>query len=792
MRSRFVNQRLAAVPMEPSATVAIPDGDGGVRIWAPLQAPHTARDVFAGSLGLDKEAVHVTVPNVGGGFGARIAAYPEQAAVAAAALRLGKPVRYVESRWETMIAMQHGRAQVQDVELGARSDGTLVGIRVHVIADCGAYPADAVIMPFLTGQMASGVYNVPRVDFGFTCVVTNTTPIGAYRGAGRPEATALIERAMNQLAEKLELDPAELRRRNFIAPDDFPHKTVAGATYDSGEYARALDGVLEAAGYDALRSEQAQRRERGDVRQLGIGLCTYVELTGLGVEVGTCTVDEEGIATVKTGTSPQGQGHETTWAQLVSWTLGVPMDDVRVVHSDTRKVPRGMGTMGSRTLQVGGSAMINATREVLAKGRELAAHLLEAAVDDIEVVPGQGLGVAGTPTATVSWAELAKAAADPARLPEGMEPGLDAINDFETPDSSYPFGAHIAVVEVDMETGLTKLIRHVTVDDSGNIANPLLAEGQIHGGIAQGVAQALYEEIAYDEDGNCVAGSLTSYALPTAAELPFFETARTETPSPLNPLGAKGIGESGAIGATPGGVERGRRRAVASGGREHRHARDADAGVAGDRVGAQRRGGVGPVAGRGGGLDLVVLLEALQSVPEPHAPAEQDRDHHDVQVVDEPGGEEVADHRGASADAHVLAVRGLAGRLERLGRRRVEEVERRAALHLDRRARVMGEDEDRCVERRVGTPRALPLRVLVPAGVAELPGTHDLGADPRIVPPHEDVVDAAATAGLAHHRVANIHSCSRVAGVTEMRVVALTLAGAEAVERDGEVVDAGE
>jgi carbon-monoxide dehydrogenase large subunit len=551
VRSRFVNQRLAAVPMEPSATVAVPDGDGGVRIWAPLQAPHTARDVYAGSLGLDNDAVHVTVPNVGGGFGARIAAYPEQAAVAAAALRLGKPVRYVESRWETMIAMQHGRAQVQDVELGARSDGTLVGIRVRVLADCGAYPADAVIMPFLTGQMASGVYNIPRVDFGFTCVVTNTTPIGAYRGAGRPEATALIERAMDQLAQKLEMDPAELRRRNFIAPDDFPHKTVAGATYDSGEYARALDRVLEAAGYDALREEQAKRRASGDVRQLGIGLCTYVELTGLGVEVGTCTVDEEGIVTVKTGTSPQGQGHETTWAQLVSWTLGVPMDDVRVVHSDTRKVPRGMGTMGSRTLQVGGSAMINATREVLAKGRELAAHMLEAAVDDIEVVPGQGLGVAGTPSATVSWAELAKAAADPDKLPEGMEPGLDAINDFETPDSSYPFGAHVAVVEVDMETGLTKLVRHVTVDDSGKIANPLLAEGQIHGGIAQGVAQALYEDMAYDEDGNCVAGSLTSYALPTAAELPFFETARTETPSPLNPLGAKGIGESGAIGATP-------------------------------------------------------------------------------------------------------------------------------------------------------------------------------------------------------------------------------------------------
>jgi aerobic carbon-monoxide dehydrogenase large subunit len=550
VRSRFVNQRLAAVPMEPAAAVAAPE-EGGVRLWIPCQAPHTARDVAAASLGLDKDAVRVTIPNVGGGFGARIPPYPEQVALAAAALRLKRPVRYVESRWETMIAMQHGRAQVQDVELGARSDGTLVGIKVRVIADCGAYPGDAVLMPFLTGQMASGVYRIPRVDFAYQAVVTNTTPIGAYRGAGRPEATALIERAMDQLAAKLDLDPTELRRRNFIAPDDFPYQTVAGARYDSGEYARALDRVLEAARYDDLRAEQTRRRDSGDVRQLGIGVCTYVELTGLGVEVGACTVNEDGTVTVKTGTSPQGQGHETTWAQLVSWTLGVPMVDVRIVHSDTAHVPRGMGTMGSRTLQVGGSAMINATREVLEKGRHLAAHLLEASADDVQVVAGEGLGVAGTPSATISWSELAQAANDPSRLPEGMDPGLDAINDFETPDSSYPFGAHLAVVEVDTETGMADLVRHVTVDDSGNIANPLLAEGQIHGGIAQGVAQALYEEMAYDEDGNCLTGSLTSYALPTAGELPLFETARTETPSPLNPLGAKGIGESGAIGATP-------------------------------------------------------------------------------------------------------------------------------------------------------------------------------------------------------------------------------------------------
>jgi aerobic carbon-monoxide dehydrogenase large subunit len=552
VRSRYVNQRLAAVPLEPAGAVAAPDPDsGGVLLYAPVQAPHTARDIVAASLGLEAEKVRVIVPNVGGGFGARIAAYPEQVLVAALALRLERPVRYLESRWETMIAMQHGRAQIQDVELGARSDGTLVGIRVRVIADAGAYPGDAVIMPFLTGQMASGVYRIPRVDYAFRCVVTNTTPIGAYRGAGRPEATALIERAMNQLAGRLDIDPAELRRRNFIPPDDFPHKTQAGATYDSGEYERALDRVLEAAGYDDLRAEQARRRESGATRQLGVGLATYVELTGLGVEMGTCSVGEGGKVTVKTGTSPQGQGHETTWAQLISWTLGVPMDDVVVVHSDTGRVARGMGTMGSRTLQVGGSAMINATREVLAKGRELAAHLLEASVDDVTVVPGKGLGVAGDPASIVSWAQLAVAAADPSQLPEGMEPGLDAEADFETPDSSYPFGAHVSVVEVDVETGMTKLVRHVTVDDSGKIANPLLAEGQIHGGIAQGVAQALYEGMAYDEDGNCVTGSLVSYALPTAAELPTFETSRTETPSPLNPLGAKGIGESGAIGATP-------------------------------------------------------------------------------------------------------------------------------------------------------------------------------------------------------------------------------------------------
>jgi aerobic carbon-monoxide dehydrogenase large subunit len=553
VRAHFVNQRVAAVPMEPGAALAEPDPEtGGVKLWAQAQAQFSVRDGVAAALGLDEGKVRVITTWLGGAFGARIATYPEQVAIAALALELDRPVRYVETRSETMTAMQHGRAQLQEVELGARRDGTLTGLRVRVTADCGAYPADAIEMPWLTGLMLAGVYRMPRVDYRYRCVVTNTTPIGAYRGAGRPEAAALIERAMDMLAVELQVDPAELRRRNFIAPDEFPIKTQAGASYDSGEYARALDKVLEAAGYDALRAEQAARRERGDAVQLGIGLASYVEFTGFGGEKGTCAVDEDGRVTVTTGTSPHGQGHETAWAQLVSGTLGVPLDHVRVVHSDTARVAPGLGTMGSRSLQVGGSAVLGATREVLAKARRLAAHLLEADAADIAVFAGSGLGVAGAPGRTLSWAELAQAAGDPGRRPADFDgDGLAAEDDFETPDATYPFGSHVAVVEVDVETGLARLVRHVTVDDAGRIANPLLAEGQIHGGIAQGVAQALFEEVAFDEDGNCVTGTLASYAIISASDLPSFETQRTVTPSPRNPLGAKGIGESGAIGSTP-------------------------------------------------------------------------------------------------------------------------------------------------------------------------------------------------------------------------------------------------
>jgi carbon-monoxide dehydrogenase large subunit len=550
--ARLVNQRIAAVPMEPGAALAKPDPEtGGFVLFTPSQGPHAYQAAISAATGIEAEKLRVVSTATGGGFGARIACYPEQVVVVALARELGKAVRYIETRSETMLEMQHGRAQVQDVEIGGTRDGKITGLKVRVIADCGAYPADAALMPMLTGLMSSGVYTIPKVDFHFDAVVTNTTPIGAYRGAGRPEATALVERAVDMFAAEIGMDPAEVRRKNFIADGDFPHQTVTGANYDSGAYLAALEKCLSNAGYDALRAEQKARRERGDVVQLGLGLCSYVEWTGFGSELGTCEVLEDGTAVVTAGTSSHGQGHETAYAQLVTGTLGIPLSDVKVVQSDTKLVKRGMGTMGSRSLQVGGSAVQNATDDVLEKGRRLAAHLLEADAGDIEVVPGQGLGVAGSPASAIPWAQLAAAAKDPSRAPEGFDGGLASENDFETPDATYPFGTHLAVVEVDTETGLANLRRHITVDDSGRIHNEKLVEGQVHGGIAQGVAQALFEEIAFDEDGNNVTGSLASYAIPSAGDLPTFETERTQTPSPRNPLGAKGIGESGAIGSTP-------------------------------------------------------------------------------------------------------------------------------------------------------------------------------------------------------------------------------------------------
>jgi carbon-monoxide dehydrogenase large subunit len=552
VRGRFVNQRVAAAPIEPNAAVAVPEPErDGLTLYAPSQAPFWTRDTVAEVLGMDQERVRVVVPAVGGAFGARIHTYPEQVAVAALAWRLGRPVRYVESRSETMLAMTHGRAQVQEVELAATRDGRITGLRARLLADGGAYPADATPMLSSTRYMASGVYRIAKVEVAWECVATNTTPVAAYRGAGRPEATAMVERAVDLLAARLGIDPAELRRRNLIPARAFPYTTATRARYDSGDYQGALDRVLAAAGYDELRGEQAARRQRGDVRQLGIGLSVYVEVTGFGSEFGEVVVEPDGRITARTGVSPHGQGHETAFAQLVAATLGVGADQVGVVHSDTFAVPRGEGTMGSRSLQVGGSAVAGAATQVLEKARALAAHLLEAPAEDVAVFPGEGLGVAGAPSTALAWAELAAAAADPDRRPPGMDAGLAAAVDFEMEHSTFPFGAHLAVCEVDTETGLVRLLRHVAVDDSGRIHNRMLAEGQVHGGIAQGIAQALFEEVGYDENGNCLHGNLASYTMPAAADLPAFETQRTETPTPLNPLGAKGIGESGTIGSTP-------------------------------------------------------------------------------------------------------------------------------------------------------------------------------------------------------------------------------------------------
>jgi carbon-monoxide dehydrogenase large subunit len=393
--------------------------------------------------------------------------------------------------------------------------------------------------------MASGVYAIPRVDFGFRCVVTNTTPIGAYRGAGRPEATALVERAMDQLAEKLDLDPAELRRRNFIAPDDFPHKTVAGATYDSGEYARALDLVLEAAGYDGLRQEQAARRERDDVKQLGIGLCTYVELTGLGVEVGTCTVDEDGIVTVKTGTSPQGQGHETTWAQIVGEELGLDPQNIMVEEGDTDTAPYGLGTYASRSTPVAGGAIALAARRVREKARKIAAHMLEVGEDDVEWKDYK-FQVKGVPAKSVTMKEVAFAAYT--NMAQN-EPGLEASYYYDPPNMTFPSGAYVAVVDVDRETGEVKVRRFLAVDDCGTIINPLIVEGQIHGGLTEGFAIAFMQEIQYDKEGNNLNTNFTDYLIPTSLETPVWETDKTVTPSPHHPIGAKGVGESPNVGS---------------------------------------------------------------------------------------------------------------------------------------------------------------------------------------------------------------------------------------------------
>jgi aerobic carbon-monoxide dehydrogenase large subunit len=540
---RIRNQRLAAVPLEVNAAAAVPEGDDRLTLWVSNQHPFGVRDPLAANLGLPPENVRVACPAVGGGFGAKIGLYAEYAVISAAARRLGRPVRWVETRSESMTALTHGRAQIQDIEIGAKSDGTIVGLRGHVIADVGAYPAIGVFLPSLTRMMSSGVYAIPKIDVRVSVALTNTTTIGAYRGAGRPEAAALVERAVDMVAAELGLDPVEVRRKNLIPKFDQPHTTVVGATYDVGDYGAALDEVLRLSGYEELRAEQKARRERGDRLALGIGVSVYVEVTGAGPvpEFGSVEVHPDGTVTAQTGTSPHGQGHETAFAQIISSILGVPLEKVTLVHSDTGAVPEGQGTYGSRSLQLGGSSIFVAAENVLNMARERAANLLEANLDDVVLFDDGRFGVAGTPARSLGWEELAGGDDGPLR---------SEAKHFQSAQT-YPFGAHVAVVEVDTETGATNLVRMVAVDDCGRILNPLLAEGQVHGGLAQGIAQALFEEFAYDEDGTPLTNTLADYLMPSAAELPSYETAHTQTPTPLNPLGAKGIGESGTIGSTP-------------------------------------------------------------------------------------------------------------------------------------------------------------------------------------------------------------------------------------------------
>jgi carbon-monoxide dehydrogenase large subunit len=558
---KMVNQRLAAVPMEPNGIVATSDGEGGLLCYVPTQNPHGLVQPMAAVSGLGEEQVRVVAPAVGGGFGAKAGMYVEYAVAVKASQVLGRPVKWTETRSENMLAMTHGRAQIQHVEMGLTNDGKIVGLRVRIYADGGAYPAVGAFLPFLTRSMAQGVYAIPKVELTSWSAVTNTTPTAAYRGAGRPEATAFLERIIDMAADELGIDPVEIRKHNFIPPEAFPLTTVTGANYDVGDFAKALDEACRVSGYDELRAQQAARRERGDVKQLGIGVSAYVEVTagGLFQEYGAIEIHEDGTATATVGTSAHGQGHATAFPMIVQELLGIPMEKVTIVQSDTALVPRGQGTMGSRSLQIGGSAIWKASEGVLEKARKLAAHLLEANVDDIVLTEDGRLGVAGVPARALSWGELATAAKDPTKLPPefaadlsgGMEPALAHALDFSQGDATYPFGAHVAVVEIDTETGRVELIRHVAVDDCGRILNPVLVAGQQHGGIAQGIAQALWEGVEYDADGNPLTGNLMDYAMPSAAELPSFEASNTETPTPMNPLGAKGIGESGTIGSTP-------------------------------------------------------------------------------------------------------------------------------------------------------------------------------------------------------------------------------------------------
>ena len=541
------SQRMAPCPLEPRSCAAELGPDGRLTARLSTQTPHQDRMALAGILGLDPARIRVIAPDVGGGFGAKTL-NAEEVLLVWLARKLGRPVRWTETRSESMIALPHGRAQRLDFTIGGTRDGKVLAYRLESLQDTGAYPALGAFLPNLTALMASGVYAIPRIEFQGLAVVTNTTPTSAFRGAGRPEATQAIERAIDVFAAELELDPAEVRRRNFIPKDAFPYTTVTTAVYDSGDYEGALDLVLRSAGYDELRDEQRRRREQGDAKQLGIGVACYVEITN-GIaesEFADVEITPDGGAIVRTGSFSHGQGHETTFAMIAAERLGMLVEKVTVHKGDTDEIARGTGTYGSKSTQIGGAAARLAADDVVEQAKQLVADYLEASAADIVLDPAVGrLHVAGDPVMGISWADLASRASADDRLAE-----LKAEHEFQAAPT-FPFGAHVAVVEVDTQTAKVELLRLIAVDDAGTLINPLIAEGQVHGGVATGVAQALYEQVVYDDDGNPLTGTFVGYAFPSAAELPSWEAIAMETPTPMNALGAKGIGESGTIGSTP-------------------------------------------------------------------------------------------------------------------------------------------------------------------------------------------------------------------------------------------------
>jgi aerobic carbon-monoxide dehydrogenase large subunit len=546
VRHTFTNQRVAPAPMESRAAAAVWGDDDRLISWIPNQGAQSTREDLAKLLNLEESQVRVITPDVGGAFGAKFGADPEHVIVAWIARQLGRPARWTETRFENLVAMTHGRAQRHTITIGGSRDGDVQAYRLEIIQDSGAYPRIGAILPFLTIMMASGPYSIPNAEAVGISITTSTTPVGAYRGAGRPEATAALERAFDLFAAEIGSDPADVRRRNLLPPFTEPHQTSFGALYDTGDYAAALDKALEAAGYHDLRAEQERRRDSGDVVQLGIGVACYVEITGGGDESGppqenaTVEVHPDGTATILTGTSPHGQGHSTAWAMIASEELGIPVENFTVKWGDTDLIPVGGGTGGSRSLQQGGAAVQQASKELIDLARERAAAALEASADDLRFdVSRSAFAVVGDPDASVPLADLAR------------DDRLFVHSIFTAPGATFPFGTHIAVAEVDTESGKAVLRRVITVDDAGLVLNPLLAEGQRHGGIAQGAAQAMLEEVVYDADGNPLTASFADYPIVSATELPSFELASMETPTGYNPLGVKGIGEAGTIGSTP-------------------------------------------------------------------------------------------------------------------------------------------------------------------------------------------------------------------------------------------------